>query len=121
MRKIPSDNPFFGYWRITDMELWDEEARDLVVPAHFTFTDDGDSEFQFIAVVGFMDCDFTQRDGRPAVEFSWHGEDESDEALGRGWAILEKPDRLSGRIFIHHGDNSAFTAVKGVKPGKKRR
>jgi len=55
------------------------------------------------------------------VEFSWHGEDESDEALGRGWAILEKPDQLRGRIFIHHGDNSAFSAVKGVQPSKKRR
>jgi hypothetical protein len=115
MRKVPSDNPFFGYWRITEMELWDQEARDLVVPAHFTFTDDGDSEFQFIAVVGFMDCHFTQRDGLPAVEFSWHGEDDSDEALGRGWAVLEKSDQLRGRIFIHHGDNSAFTAVKVAK------
>jgi hypothetical protein len=121
MRKIDRDNPFIGYWRITDMELWDQEARDLVVPAHVTITADGDSEFQFIAVIGFMDCIFGQRDGLPAVEFSWQGEDESDEALGRGWAVLEKPDLMRGRIFFHHGDNSAFTAARGVKPGKRRR
>ena len=121
MRMTSSNNPFLGYWRITEMELWDQEACDLVVPAHITITADGDSEFQFIAVVGFMDCHLAQRDGFPALEFSWHGEDDSDERLGRGWAILEKPDLLRGRIFIHKGDDSAFTAVKTAKPGKKRR
>lgn len=36
--------------------------------------------------------------------------DEMDPACGRGWAALEKDGKLSGRIFIHDGDSSAFTA-----------
>jgi len=100
------------------MELWGQEARDLIVPAHITITDDGDGEFEFIAVVGYMDCHFDQRNGSPAVEFSWHGEDDSDEGLGRGWAVLEKPDLMRGRIFFHKGDDSAFTAVKASSPAR---
>lgn len=43
-------NAFTGSWRITDMELWDEEARDLLGPAYIKFGSDGMGEFRFIAV-----------------------------------------------------------------------
>ncbi len=106
-------NAFTGSWRITDMELWDEEARDLLGPAHIKFASDGGGEFRFIAVQGWMDCRFGRNDAKPLVEFSWQGSDELDEASGRGWAVIEGSGELTGRIFFHQGDDSAFTATRG--------
>jgi hypothetical protein len=45
------------------------------------------------------------------LEFSWEGQDENNEALGRGWAII-KNNFLVGRFYFHLGDNSAFKAKK---------
>ena len=60
-----------GRWRITDAELWDCDALNLVAPAFIEFADDGSSgSFGFIAVQGEMDCREVERDGRPGVEFS---------------------------------------------------
>ena len=55
---------------------------------NITFDDDGLGSFQFIAVVGFIDCQFSERDGHPLVEFSWQGHDDNDDACGRGWGII---------------------------------
>ena len=100
-----------GRWRITEAELWDCDALNLVAPAFIEFTGDGSGSFGFIAVQGEMDCREVERDGRPGVEFSWEGNDECDPASGRGWAVLEKDGSLRGRIFFHLGDDSGFTAV----------
>jgi hypothetical protein len=63
-----------------------------------------------------MVCRLTTRDGKPAVEFSWDGNDEMDTAQGRGWAVLDG-DEIEGRIFFHLGDDMAFRAVrKGRQP-----
>ena len=40
-----------------------------------------------------MDCREVERDGRPGMEFSWEGNDESDPASGRGWAVLGRTAR----------------------------
>jgi len=100
-----------GRWRITEAELWDRDALNLVEPAFIEFTKDGSGSFGFIAVQGEVDCREVERDGRPGVDFSWEGNDECDPASGRGWAVLEKDGSLRGRIFFHLGDDSAFTAV----------
>ena len=47
----------------------------------------------------------------PAVEFSWVGADDNDDASGRGWAMLGTDDSLVGHIFLHRGDDSGFRAV----------
>jgi hypothetical protein len=61
-----------GRWRITEAELWDCDALNLVAPAFIEFAEDGSSgSFGFIAVQGKMDCREVERDGRPGVEFSW--------------------------------------------------
>ena len=91
-----------GRWRITEAELWDCDALDLVAPAFIEFAEDGSSgSFGFIAVQGEMDCREVERDGQPGVEFSWEGNDECDPASGRGWAALEEDGSLCGRIFFH--------------------
>jgi hypothetical protein len=102
---------FTGSWRITEMELWDQDAIDLLGPAHIKFDADRSGEFVFIAVRGWMDCTFGEKDGQPFVEFSWQGSDEGDDVSGRGWATLDRAGRMTGRIYFHRGDNSAFTAA----------
>jgi hypothetical protein len=111
-----------GTWRIAEMEVWDRDAFNLVGPAHFTFEKNALGSFRFIAVEGDMDCRFSERDGQPLVEFSWVGADENDPASGRGWAVVEG-DVMTGRIFIHRGDDSAFTAARGdvAKAARARR
>jgi hypothetical protein len=99
-----------GKWRITEMELWDREAIDLLGPAFVEFEGEGGC-FRFIAVDGWMSCEHGQRRGRPHVAFTWEGNDECDPASGRGWATLRKDGTLAGRIYIHHGDDSGFTAI----------
>jgi hypothetical protein len=112
-------NPFVGRWRITEMELWGREDLDLVVPAFIEFDRNGMGGFQFIAVQGCLDCRFSERSGLPAVEFSWEGQDDADESLGRGWAIL-RDGELEGRWFFHRGDDSWFLATKLSRSATKR-
>ena len=104
------DKRFSGVWFIEKMEVWGLDCLNLLGPANITFDDDGLGSFQFVAVVGFIDCQFSKRDGLPLVEFSWQGQDDNEEACGRGWGIIEGNGKLHGRIFIHCADDSAFTA-----------
>lgn len=106
---MSNGRPFAGTWRIVEMELWDQADFDLLGPAHFTFSKNGLGEFQFVAVQGGMDCRFGERDGKPLVEFTWLGYDETDPVSGRGWAVLDG-GAITGRIFFHTGDDSEFTA-----------
>ena len=103
---------FDGKWRITAMDLWDQESLDLVVPAYLQFDAGGLGEFQFIAVQGCTDCKYGDHDGRPLVEFSWEGDNDGDSSCGRGWAVLQKDGSLAGHFFFHRGDDSAFAAVR---------
>lgn len=100
-------NPFVGRWRIVWMELWGQDFVDMEVPGHFTFREDGGGDFQFGLVCGAMDC----RMNGDFVEFSWNGNDEMDDASGRGHAKIG-PEGIIGRIYFHEGDDSEFRAVK---------
>ena len=97
-----------GKWLITEMELWDSDYLNIEVRAYIHFESEGKGEFQFGLVTGVMDCEQTERDGKPAVEFSWEGRDEMDPVNGRGWAVLKDAKTLKGRIFFHQGDASGF-------------
>ena len=111
---------FVGYWRITEMELWDADYLDLVVPAYFEFDREQMGEFQFGTVRGWLDCRFNERDGAPTVDFSWEGENDNDPGCGRGWGILRE-GRLEGRLYIHRGDDSAFVATRAAQPVSPKR
>jgi hypothetical protein len=105
---VKTPKPFVGTWRIVETEVWDKDALDLVVPVHITFTGDGLGRFQMIVVQGEMDARFQGS----RVEFSWAGDDEGDEASGRGWAEIDQDGQLKGRILLHLGDDSSFVAKK---------
>jgi len=111
---------FVGYWRITEMEVWDEDYLDLVVPAFIEFDREQMGQFQFGTVRGWLDCRFGERDGAAAVDFSWEGENDNDPGCGRGWGVL-RGERLEGRLYIHRGDDSAFVASRTARPVSPKR
>lgn len=110
-KKPMQPNPFAGRWRIILMSAWDEEFIDEEEEGYFEFDLKGNGEFHFGYVHGQMDCRLTTRDGVPAVEWTWDGNDEMDAVQGRGWGIV-KGDELHGMIFFHQGDDSEFVAKK---------
>lgn len=68
-------NPFTGRWRIVSMEQYDQDYVDEEEDGYFEFTDRGWGDFHFGNVQGQMDCRQTKRNGEPAVEWSWDGND----------------------------------------------
>jgi hypothetical protein len=82
-----------GRWRIVEIERCDRDAIGLAGPAFIELKTNGHGSFRFIAVEGFIDARWVEREGRPAVEFSWDGADEGDRVCGRGWAVVQ-PDGL---------------------------
>ena len=102
-----------GTWRIVETELWDVDDLDLIEPAHLTLEPNGHGRLGLLAIEAILDYRVVQREGLPAIEFSFEGFDEGDRMSGRGWAICEGA-RLRGRLFFHQGDDSAFTASRGT-------
>ena len=104
-------NPYLGTWRIVEMEQWDQDYIDLVVPGYFSFRKDHLGEFQFGTVHGEIDYRIEPYQETERLEFSWEGEDEMDPVSGRGWAMIED-GQLQGRLYFHQGDESGFVAQK---------
>jgi hypothetical protein len=101
------------------MSQWDEDFINAEVHGFIEFDAQGGGEFQFGYVRGDMGCQLTTRDGEPAVEWTWEGNDEMDPATGRGWAVL-KGDELHGMIFFHQGDDSEFVAVRAKESNRPK-
>jgi hypothetical protein len=117
--RTPSD--WRGRWRILETEQWDADYLDMDGPAHVAFEGDGLGQVQFGMVRGDLDCRYSTRDGRPFVEFTWQGFDEDEPICGRGWAHQQPNGHVQGRIFLHRGDDSSFTASREATLGKPRR
>ena len=75
--------PFQGRWRIAEMDLWDNEALDLVEPA-FLKIKGQQGEMRFIAVQAWLDIRYDARAGGPTA------------------------GRLVGHLYFHMGDDSGF-------------
>ena len=93
------------------MELWDIDFIDMETEGYFQFDKDEMGYFQFGLVQGQIDYKIERIDEIERLEFSWEGQDENDDAIGRGWAI-RKNAYIEGRFYFHLGDNSAFKAKK---------
>ena len=64
--------PFQGRWRIAEMDLWGNEALDLVEPAFLEIMGQ-EGQMRFIAVTAWLDIRYDARAGGPIAEFSWEG------------------------------------------------
>ena len=104
-------NPFLGVWRIVEMEEWDRDYIDLVVPGYITFERGGDGSFQFGTCRGWLDCRIERAGAEDRIEFSWEGFNDTDPGCGRGWAVIRRTE-LHGRLYIHASDDSSFRAIR---------
>ena len=118
MGKAKPKNWATGRWLIESMDQWDLDFIDEEAPACFEFDTKDSGSFQFGCVQGDLDYRLSERDGKPALEFSWDGNDETEPAQGRGWLILEG-DELKGMLFFHQGDESGIVLKR--EPDKKPR
>ena len=96
-----------GNYEIVEMEVWSKEAIDLVEPG-FVRIKGNRGTLHFICVNGDMAIRKVKSGG---YTFSWDGNDECDPASGLGDFTCDG-DILTGRIFIHDGDDSSFVAKK---------
>ena len=100
---------YIGKWRIIEMEMWDQDYIDLIIPGYFSFDKDDLGDFKFGSVKGQIDYRIEKIGDVERLEFSWEGQSEKDPASGRGWAVINGDD-LEGRIYIHLSDDSWFKA-----------
>ncbi len=97
-----------GRWNIESMDMWDTDAINLVGQGHITFDPRG-GEMAFICVTISLDCRGTGTKGA-SLAFTFVGDDEGDEVSGSGTARLTGPDKLTGKLRFHGGDESGFVA-----------
>jgi hypothetical protein len=125
MGKAKPKNWAVGRWSIDSMTMWDTEYIDEEVPGYFEFGANNLGSFQFGYVQGVVDYRVIERDGRPAVEFSFEGGDGADgtPCTGRGWMTLDG-DKLTGMFYFHRGDESGIeltrAPAKKTKPRKRK-
>ena len=116
-----SPRSMIGTWRITQTELWDREALDLVEPAFVRFEADQFGELAMIALRADIDFRLETKAAPPRVDFSFMGDDDGSPCAGRGWATLGDDDVLRGRLYLHRGDDSAFEAERIATPVRSAR
>jgi hypothetical protein len=120
MAKSKPKNWAVGRWLIESMTEWEREFIDEMVRGYFEFDNKDSGSFQFGCVEGQIDYRLGERDGKPAVEFSWEGHDEMEATLGRGWLVLEG-DELKGMIYTHFGDESGIVLTREPEKKAKKR
>jgi hypothetical protein len=115
-------NVLMGRWRITRMDLWEQDDIDLVAPGFIEFSKNHRGNLGFIAVQGEIYWLDALGDRQPGAEFTWEGFDEGDPVTGPDWTVVDEDDSLRGHIYIHLGDDSGFRAERmeasdlGVRP-----
>jgi hypothetical protein len=116
-------SPLMGVWRVVEFGQWGRCDLDDTTQIVFLIPPNGLGETNFLGSGMDLDCRFSEREGRPTVEFTFEGFDERSLTSGRGFAILEDPDTLKGRVFIHQGDEAGFVAhrARPKRGGRRRR
>ena len=106
-RRIMNRMNIDGTYEIIEMSEWDKEDIDLVEPGYIRIKGNRGA-LHFICVDGDMDI---RKSKSGSYKFSWEGSDECDPASGFGEFTCDG-DTLTGRIYIHDGDDSSFVAKK---------
>jgi hypothetical protein len=83
-----------------------------MMKAYIEIDEQGNGEFQFGLVHGYIDGDIIKDGNANKLEFTWEGNDECDEASGSGWLKLEDENELEGKIKFHQGDSSTLLAKR---------
>ena len=103
-----TNHPFNGKWEIVTMDKWSKESIDLVESGYIEFGDVKCGSLHFICIDADINYQINQNN---KITFSFQGNDEGRAISGRGWAKIKNGD-LQGRLFIHNGEESHFTAQR---------
>lgn len=96
-----------GLYEIVEMEIWHgKDAAALAERARISIQG-RKGKLHFIGFDGQMDI----TDAKDRFLFTWVGNSESDPVSGYG-NFTSSGDTLTGRIYMHGGQDSAFVAVK---------
>jgi len=101
---------FTGIWHIDEMSNWDEDYCNMEVQAYIEIDEQGNGEFQFGLVHGYLNGRIVKDGDGSKLKFTWDGNDECDEASGSGWLKSQDKDTLEGYIKFHQGDSSTLLA-----------
>ncbi len=107
---------FVGEWSITQLEGFDSEYVNLCGPAVIKISPGGIGEMNFGAVEMVLDCKMDDLNEQ-VLRFSFEGGDEGNPISGRGYSLGEDRE-ITGRIFLHCGDEFGFKAKKRAKVGR---
>ena len=88
-----------GKWRVVETPEYDMAG----AGSYILFNEDG-GEFALDCLTG----SFQGRCEGDAVEFTWEGNDEMEQANGHGWAALQHDGSLEGEICLENGDEILF-------------
>ena len=94
-----------GKWRVVETPECDMAG----AGSYILFDEDG-GEFALDCLTG----SFQGRCEGDAVEFTWEGNDEMEEANGHGWAGLQQDGSLEGEICLENGDEITFIARRST-------
>ncbi len=101
-----------GKWKITEMELWDDDFINAQGDGFFQFDKMKRGSFMFGYVDGELNYRIVENTENIKIEYAWSGWDEMDEASGGGCFELISDDEIHGQMFFDEGDISAVTAKR---------
>ena len=104
----PLDCQIIGRWRIVRADLWERDYLDLLGPATFIVTANGQGEIAFGALQAGFDIGYS----RTITHFTWRDFDEMAEIAGTGSAELLDDDALEIEVTFDQGDEAILTAVR---------
>ncbi|HIJ89030.1 MAG TPA: hypothetical protein HPP97_15350 [Desulfuromonadales bacterium] len=96
-----------GLYEIVEMEIWDGKDSTVLAERARISIQGRKGKLHFIGFDGQMDI----TDAKDRYLFTWVGNNEADPISGYG-NFTSSGDILTGRIYMHDGQDSAFVAVK---------
>jgi hypothetical protein len=93
MAKSKSASSFRGVWHIVSLTGWKEDFLDGEVQAFIELEPKEIGAMEFAYVRATLDYRLAQREGKPAVEFSWSGVADTAPVCGGGWAVRDGDER----------------------------
>jgi hypothetical protein len=104
-----------GRYEIIEMEQWNKEVVDPTESAYITIQGKR-GNLHIISVDGQMEI----KKSKDRYLFTWDGSNKCDPASGYG-NFTCSGNTLTGRIYLHDGDDSSFVAVKAPQLNKSAR
>ncbi len=99
-----------GRWQIQSIKTRDGDFIQATTADYFEFSGTN-GEFHFGNIHGHMHTHPGTRDGQPAFEWTWDGNNDMAAAHGSGWAVV-KGRELHGTLRFPGGVESDFIAVR---------